>query len=268
MKRKLFASLFIIFITSCSCSVFAPGNDSSYDPENCELKINSLNGKKMYWLGSSVTLGMESGEKSVPEYLYALDGIEYIKEAKSGTTLKGTLEDDSYVGRLVNSTSFDKNEKIDAFICQLSTNDAKKVNISTLGKVSDADNLSLDNFDLSTTIGAMEYVINYVHEVWNCPIYFYTNAYISDTGFKSINHTLGSDYKTLIDLSYEVKTKYDKYDDYSVEIINLFDDTSFNDITDDEYKLYMFDAIHPTKAGYLKWWTPYFESYFLNIFGD
>lgn len=26
-----------------------------------------------------------------------------------------------------------------------------------------------------------------------------------------------------------------------------------------DYKLYMFDSIHPTRAGYLLWWTPKFE---------
>lgn len=33
----------------------------------------------------------------------------------------------------------------------------------------------------------------------------------------------------------------------------------FNVITPEERKLYMADAIHPTQAGYLKWWTPKIE---------
>lgn len=268
-RRNLPTILFsFLMLTSCSCSIFAPGNDSKYSPSNCELKTNILNDKTMYWLGSSVTLGMESGEQAVAEYLKALDGINYEKEAKSGTTLKGTLTDDSYASRLISSKKFDKSQKIDAFICQLSTNDAKKVNVSTFGEVSSLDTLDLEDFDIGTTIGAMEYVINYVHETWNCPIYFYTNAYISDSGKKSISHTLGSDYKKLIDLSYEVIDKYNSLPNYQVRIIDMFDDEEFNDISDEKYELYMFDAIHPTKAGYLEWWTPFFENYFLNEFGE
>ena len=222
----------------------------------------------MYLLGSSVTLGMECGEQGVAEYLKALDGVNFEKEAKSGTTLMGSLTDDSYVARLVNSKKFDKNKNIDAFICQLSTNDAKKVNVSSFGSVTSQDKLKLNDFDVTTTIGAMEYVINYVHNTWDCPIYFYTNAYIADSGMKSISHTLGSDYKKLIDLSYDVLNKYNSLPNYKVKIIDMFNDEEFNNITDDEYKLYMFDAIHPTKAGYLEWWTPFFENYFLNEFGE
>lgn len=268
-KRDLLTIVFsFLMLTSCSCSVFAAGNDSKYDPSNCELKTNILNGKTMYWLGSSVTLGMESGEQGVAEYLKALDGVNFEKEAKSGTTLKGSLTDDSYVARLVNSKKFDKNKNIDAFICQLSTNDAKKVNVSSFGSVTSQDKLKLNDFDVTTTIGAMEYVINYVHNTWDCPIYFYTNAYIADSGMKSISHTLGSDYKKLIDLSYDVLDKYNSLPNYKVKIIDMFNDEEFNNITDDEYKLYMFDAIHPTKAGYLEWWTPFFENYFFNEFGE
>ena len=42
-------------------------------------------------------------------------------------------------------------------------------------------------------------------------------------------------------------------------VIDLWNDADFNNITTDEYDLYMADPIHPTKAGYLKWWAPYIE---------
>lgn len=44
-----------------------------------------------------------------------------------------------------------------------------------------------------------------------------------------------------------------------VGIIDLFTDTGFNDITEEQRSLYMADKIHPTKAGYLEWWTPKME---------
>ena len=51
-----------------------------------------------------------------------------------------------------------------------------------------------------------------------------------------------------------------------VTFIDLFSDKDFNNISEQEYELYMFDAIHPTKAGYLKWWTPYIEHTLLEQF--
>ena len=42
-------------------------------------------------------------------------------------------------------------------------------------------------------------------------------------------------------------------------MIDLYIDEEFNDIDEDTYNLYMYDKIHPTKAGYLEWWTPKIE---------
>ena len=49
---------------------------------------------------------------------------------------------------------------------------------------------------------------------------------------------------------YELKRKWD------IGVIDLYTDRDFNDIDPDRYRLYMFDAIHPTKAGYALWWMP------------
>lgn len=37
-------------------------------------------------------------------------------------------------------------------------------------------------------------------------------------------------------------------------------------VSGEDYWVYMNDAIHPTQAGYLKWWTPKFESYLADLF--
>jgi len=39
----------------------------------------------------------------------------------------------------------------------------------------------------------------------------------------------------------------------------MWQDTDFNNITDEERSLYMIDGVHPTMAGYLRWWSPYME---------
>ena len=48
-------------------------------------------------------------------------------------------------------------------------------------------------------------------------------------------------------------------------MIDLWNDAAFNTITDSQKKLYMADPIHPTKAGYLLWWTPYIEAELVSM---
>lgn len=45
---------------------------------------------------------------------------------------------------------------------------------------------------------------------------------------------------------------YDMTDDMAE-----YSNKEFNNISAEERSLYMADNIHPTKAGYLEWWTPY-----------
>ena len=42
-------------------------------------------------------------------------------------------------------------------------------------------------------------------------------------------------------------------------LLDLWHDTAFNALSPEERALYMNDAIHPTRAGYLRWWLPQFE---------
>ena len=63
-------------------------------------------------------------------------------------------------------------EKFDAFVCQLSTNDASKE--MPMGELSSSENL--EDFDTQTITGAMEYIIVYAKQTWNCPVIFYTGT--------------------------------------------------------------------------------------------
>ena len=44
-----------------------------------------------------------------------------------------------------------------------------------------------------------------------------------------------------------------------IAVIDMYNDELFNNITTEERSLYMADGVHPTKAGYLLWWTPRIE---------
>ncbi len=55
-------------------------NDERFAPENVTMRENSpLKGKKIYWLGSSVTHGASSEQDSMADYLAALTGCISVK---------------------------------------------------------------------------------------------------------------------------------------------------------------------------------------------
>lgn len=215
--------------------IFAAGNGSAYSVKNTlSLSHSVLQGKTGIFLGSSVTYGYGSLGESFADFLEKTDGIIAIKEAVSGTTLVDNGKN-SYVARM---KTIDKDIKADFFICQLSTNDATK-NLP-LGEVSES--FTPTDFDTATVTGAMEYIIAYAGETWNCPVVFYTQAeYDSEV------------YGEMVDTLLELKDKWD------ITVIDLWHNQEINDITDKERKLYLVDHIHPTKAGYRQWWLPEFQ---------
>ena len=228
-----------------STGKFSKGNDVRYDAEHTEtLPVSLLKGKKIIFLGSSVTYGSASGGESFVEYLQKRDGIIPVKEALSGTTLvdEELRGRESYIARM---KTIDKDIKADCFVCQLSTNDAtlKK----PLGSVSDS--FGIEDFDTHTVAGAIEYVIAYARETWNCPVMFYTG-----TRYNSMQ------YEKMIELLKDIQQKW------NIEVLDLWNDEEMNRVSKEDYSLYMANGIHPTKAGYREWWTPKFEEKLKDIF--
>lgn len=245
-------------------------NAAGYSVAEVERREDSpLADKTIYWLGSSVTYGSASGQESMADFLSALTGCKSVKEAVSGTTLyddggNGDSGVRSYTRRMVYGKNFDKSAQVDAFVCQISTNDARNDRLGKWGAMREDDEVVLDSFDTKTTLGGVEYIISYVTTTWNCPVYFYSGSYFGDSGVRSSTNPTGTNYGKLVN---EVKKIVDKWNGlgYEVGIIDLFNDADFNAAaSDDYYKWCTSDAIHPRKAGYLQWWTPYFEAYLCN----
>ena len=240
-KLKIILSIFLILIIAAGgyvgnmLGVFNEGNYGKYSLKNTEAVSDSpISGKTIIFLGSSVTFGYGSLGVSFADFLEKSDGITAIKEAVSGTTLVD-VKNNSYVSRI---KTIDKNIQADAFVCQLSTNDATKE--MPLGETSDSFNA--DDFDTQTIAGAIEFIIAYANETWNCPVVFYTQSkYDSEH------------YAKMVDLLYEIQKKWD------ITIIDFWNDAEINSITNDERKIYLVDHIHPTKAGYKEWWLPKFQ---------
>lgn len=215
-----------------------PGNTDQYAV--CQVQPSgdeTLKGKTVIFLGSSVTYGAASLGESFADDLGARLQCNVVKEAVSGTTLS-TTSPNSYVKRLDKI----KVQSADLFICQLSTNDASQK--KPLGEISDSG--QMEDFDTETVAGAMEYIIAYAKDKWNCPVAFYTNPkYDSD------------EYAAMIELLYEIRDKW------GIGVIDLW--TELPEITEEEQTLYMADEIHPTRAGYLEWWTPVIENDILEL---
>ena len=212
-----------------------PGNQEAYSLENIQTNPESpLSGKKIIFLGSSITEGCGGMSVSFVDDLVKKDGIQAIKEAVGGTTLVDNGEN-SYIARM---KTIDPAFPAELFVCQLSTNDAGKG--LPLGTVSLSR--KKEDFDTSTVAGAIEYVIAYAEETWHCPVIFYTNPRYESAA-----------YAAMVGLLQEIQKKWD------IRLIDLWNDAAFNAISKEAHALYMVDAVHPSRAGYLEWWLPVFE---------
>lgn len=214
-----------------------PGNAEEYSLANIEVLENSpIKGKRILFLGSSITYGTGSVGVSFADYICQRNDAIMIKEAVAGTTLIDNGAN-SYISRM---KRLDPNMQVDLFVCQLSTNDGWKD--SPLGEVCESN--ELQDLDTGSITGAIEYIIAYVRQTWDCPVVFYTNSRFE-----------GEKYDLMVTRLHEVAQKWD------VIVIDMWNDDQFNDISAEQKKLYMADDIHPAQAGYLKWWVPYMEPY-------
>lgn len=247
-------------------------NAQQFYASNVERVQSPLSGKKIYWLGSSVTYGASSYGESMADFLAAKTGCVSVKDAVSGTTIfddgsTGNTGASSYTRRLKNSTYFNTDEEIDAFICQISTNDAWGDRKKNWGEIAPADKLQQEDFDLKTTLGGIEFIIAYVTDTWGCPIYFYSGAYFGDKNVdpapRANENPKGSDYGELVDKVQEIAAKWRK-ELVDVQVIDLYHDVDFNAAVSDEYYSWATsDPVHPKRVGYLQWWMPYFEQFLL-----
>ncbi len=213
------------------------GNLGKYNPDKMSKVENSpLKGKNFIFLGSSVTKGFAAYGKSFVDMIAHRNDCACLKEAVSGTTL--VEKGNSYVKRL---KEIDKNTPCDVFICQLSTNDATKN--CPLGEMAEGKDIA--SFDTKTVCGAIEYVIAYAKETWNCPVVFYTNPCYNDER-----------YAKMVEALEKIAEKW------GVEVIDLWHDADMAEKC--KAKRYRNDQIHPTKLGYQDW-TPIFESALANV---
>ena len=198
-----------------------------------------LSGKTILWIGSSVTYGAHAGgHYSMVDAVQDLHpALTCEKYAISATTLVNTGED-SYVGRL---KRIPRTKTPDLIVVQLSTNDA--TTNKPFGEI--AGGTALSDFDDTTIAGAIETIIAYARETFDCPVCFYTGCYCEK-----------ENYPEMVQLLLDIQKKWD------IGVIDMFNDPDMTAMYGTElYNTYMFDEVHPTRAGYVEWWTPFIDAY-------
>ena len=208
-------------------------------PEKQEIDPEDpLSGKTILWIGSSVTYGAHAGgHYSMVDAVQALHpALVCEKYAISATTLVNTGED-SYVGRL---KRIPRTKTPDLIVVQLSTNDA--TTNKPFGEISDSTDIA--DFDDSTIAGAIETIIAYARDTFNCPVALLCGSYC-----------VKENYPEMVDLLLKIQEKW------NIGVIDLFNNPDMTAIYDTEqYWTYMFDDVHPTRAGYVEWWTPVIDA--------
>ena len=214
-------------------------------PESADPN-DPLSGLNIAWLGSSVTYGMQSGGYTMADEIAAKHpATESYKYAISGTTLVNDTAT-SYVTRM---KEINPDTSFDLFVVQLSTNDAG--NHKPLGTLTDSKDPA--TFDDTTIIGAIESIIVYVRDTWNCPVVFYTGTYFEEAEY-------ASEYAAMVDALLEIQQKWD------IGIVDLWNNADMTAVyNSDLYHSYMGDEVHPVRDGYVKWWTPEFENSLTDI---
>ena len=205
-----------------------------------------LSGLNIIWIGSSVTYGAHSaGHYSM------VDAIEdnhpatvCEKYAISATTLVNGGED-SYVARL---KRIPKDRTPDLIVVQLSTNDATTG--KPFGEISDS--MDLADLDDTTIAGAIETIIAYARDTFNCPVVFYTGTYYENES-----------YPVMVQLLLDIQAKW------GIGVIDMFDNEEMTALYGTEqYDAYMYDEIHPNRAGYVEWWTPVIEEGLISFLAE
>lgn len=213
-----------------------PGNADQYSvAQTIKQADNQLTGKRIGFLGSSITIGAGSLNESFVDFLQAEYGIIPSESAISGTTLAGPATD-SYIARL--QSDFKDITKLDAFVCQLSTNDDRQN--KPLGQINATKTTA---FDTTTTIGALEAILAEVATRYHCPILCYT----------CLRDPQDLAYANLIKQLYQLQAKW------HFTILDLWADQQLRQLTTDQPATMMDDA-HPTRLGYRELWTPKFET--------
>ena len=199
-----------------------------------------LRGKRILFLGSSVTYGVEPGGISFVEYLAKRTGCVATKEAVSGTTLCD-VDDQSYVARLFR---LDPDLTFDAALVQLSTNDVGRGHPLGMPVGPGAG-----RYDASTVAGAIETIVDTIRRTYRCPVFFYAGTRFPEPR-----------YGAMVEMLQRIAERW------KIGVVDLWNDPVMNAVDPTDVARFMADGVHPTLAGYLEWWGPRIDTILTGLF--
>ena len=222
-----------------------------HNPDQSELA-----GKRVLCVGSSVVNGAYANGLSFADYLGRFNNCDVQKEALNGTTMavRESYPGESFVERLeARSLELQEQEwQPDVVLIQLSSNDAGKLDPELFGEVTGEDKISLGDFTVGTTAGAIEYMACYVHNFWpEAKLVFFT-----------MPRREAPRYVALIDILYAAG---DKWGFTVVDDLWVDPDVYIAEGTN-KYILYMYDRLHPTMAGHMLYIEPVIEKALRELF--
>lgn len=101
----------------------------------------------------------------------------------------------------------------------------------------------MEDFDTTTVLGAIEFIIAYAQKTWGCEVTFYTNPDFNNAAYES-----------LIDDLYEIQKKW------GIGVIDFYNYKDMDALDAATLASYMSDAIHPNAMGY-RWMGEVFSAY-------
>lgn len=222
---------------------YISGNQKEYSLDNVSLDEKSfLQGKKIAFLGSSVTYGLAAKGVSFVDYLAKKDGVDVYKSAISGTTLAGN-DRRSYIQRYKEEVK--PKGPYDLLVVQLSTNDSRYD--KKLGEITAKNS---GPFDETTTLGALEAILQDAKSNLKVPVLVFTCLRDAD-----------DEYQILREKLFELQNKW------NFEILDLWNNSELRQKTAEMADV-MVDDVHATQKGYLKLWLPLFENKIKDILDE
>ena len=261
------------------------GNSSQFNLSKVNKVNSSLKGRRILFLGSSITRGHSSGNISFVDYLAHKHSIDVVaKDAVNGTTIS-FASNNNYIQRLEN---YDALSGAELLVCQLSTNDSryKLNNIRIEGKTLDPEND--ENHESPDEIGdeaileelrdkaasepyyvddAIKYIIAYSNIRLGCPAVFFSCPRFKTT--ETFDSEFYSDMRECMLDTCETWAADNEFGrSFEVSVIDLWGEPSLAgfETYNEARSFYMMDSVHPTKAGYYRKYLPSFESHLMRLF--
>ncbi len=213
---------------------------------------SSLNGKKMLFMGDSITYGLGDSPSYLDEYGLAWAGriaretgavvtnagvsgasISYLSAevASSGTKNDGW-------GWIYDQFSANKSTSFDVVVMHGGVNDARYER--EIGEISDSTDSAVLKANIDTYAGGLQYLFDSV-----------TKNYPNADLFYILNHHLDGHSKgNASDMSAYFEKAKVLCEQYGIHLINLYDNEELNEELDPLSTTYLEDTLHPNSAAY------------------